>query len=502
MNQLETVSPWAQPEPLASEVATYPYPVEALPETILSAVKEVQAFVQAPIPLVAASALSALSVATQAYVDVQRGDKLVGPSGLFMLTIADSGERKTSCDNYFLEVIKEYETRQLEDAKPLIQEYLAELQSWEATKRGVTLEIQRLAKDGEPTRAENQRLVEIQSVEPVEPKIPSLLYVDATPEALMYKLWKSWPVGGVISSEAGNVFGSHGMGSDSLMRNLSMYNELWSGSPIKIDRRGSDSYTLQNARLSMGLMVQEAPLRNFFDKSDGLARGSGFIARFLISWPKSTTGTRLYVEAPRDWPALNQFNKSISSILNDQAPISETGILAPKLIGFTPEAKRLWVKFHDDVEVELLPDGEMFGIKDVASKAADNVARLACLFHVFECGIETPIGEESVIQAGLLVTWHLHEARRFIEKMFLPAAQSNAVELDQWLIGYCNRNKTGSVPRRIIQQFVTPGRLRKGSTLNAALEELADTNRAVVSVEERKNTIIVNPHLLSEGDLR
>ena len=499
MNNLEAVSPWAQPEPLASEVETYTYPTTALPETILRAIKEVQQFVQAPIPLVAASALSALSVAIQAYVDVQRGDKLVGPTGLFMLTIADSGERKTSCDNYFLEAIKEYETKQLEDAKPLIQEYLAESHSWEATKKGVTSKIQQLAKQGKSTQAENRRLVEIQADEPIEPKIPTLLYVDATPEALMYKLWKSWPVGGVISSEAGNVFGSHGMGSDSVMRNLSMYNELWSGSTIKIDRRGSDSYTLQDARLSMGLMVQEAPLRSFFDKSGGLARGSGFIARFLISWPKSTAGTRLYVEAPRDWPALNQFNKRIGSILNNQAPLSEVGILEPKLMGFTPEAKCLWVKFHNDVEIELLPDGQMAELKDIASKAADNVARLACLFHVFENSVETPIGKESVIQAGQLVTWHLHEARRFIGRMFLPREQSNAVDLDRWLVNYCNQNKTESVPRTIIQQYATPIKLRTGSILDAALGRLEGANRLVIREERRKKTIVVNPYLLDAG---
>jgi putative DNA primase/helicase len=499
MNQLKATSPWPQPEPLASEVATYPYPVTALPETILSAITEVQKFVQAPIPLVTASALSALSVAIQAYVDVQRGDKLVGPTGLFMLTIAASGERKTSCDNYFLEAIKEYETRQLEDAKPLIQEYLAEFQSWEATKKGITSKIQQLAKQGKSTHSENRQLVEIQADEPVAPKIPTLLYVDATPEALMYKLWKSWPVGGVISSEAGNVFGSHGMGSDSVMRNLSMYNELWSGSTIKIDRRGSDSYTLQNARLSMGLMVQEAPLRSFFDKSGDLARGSGFLARFLISWPKSTAGTRLYVEAPQDWPALHQFNKRISTLLNHQAPISEGGILEPKLIEFVPEAKRLWVEFHDDVEVELLPNGEMCDIKDVASKAADNVARLACLFHVFEYGVKTPIGKESVIQAGLIVTWHLREARRFIRRMFLPKEQSNVVDLDKWLVDYCNHNKTESILRQTVQQYVTPARLRGGPRLDAALERLEELNRVVISEEGRKKTIVINPYLFDAG---
>ena len=35
------------------------------------------------------------------------------------------------------------------------------------------------------------------------------------------------PSGGVISSEAGSVFGSHGMGKESVMRNLAALNQLW-----------------------------------------------------------------------------------------------------------------------------------------------------------------------------------------------------------------------------------------------------------------------------------
>ncbi|NND81299.1 MAG: DUF3987 domain-containing protein [Gammaproteobacteria bacterium] len=498
MIQLEPVSPWAMPEPLVMERSALPYPIGALPPSIQSAVSEVQGFVQAPFPLVAASALSAISVAVQGYVDVQRGDRLSGPCGLFMLTIADSGERKSSCDGYFFEAIKRYQAQQIEDAKPLMREYRAEHQSWEAIQRGVAAKIQQLAKSGKPADAENRRLIDIQEAEPLEPKIPNLLYADATPEALTFHLSKNWPVGGVVSSEAGIVFGSHGMNSESVMRNLATYNELWSGSDIKIDRRTSASFLLQGARLSMGLMVQESPLRSFFSKSGDLARGSGFLARFLIAWPESTQGTRLYKEAPISWPALSEFNQRIETILNEPTPIAECGGVEPKIMAFTGEAKALWVKFHDDVEAELLPSGELVDVKDIASKAADNVARLACLFHVFENGDASPIGKESIMQAGQIVHWHLQEAHRFIGEMVLSPEQSNAAKLDRWLVAYCDQRREAELPRRTIQQYVTPTNLRKGRTLDAALERLADANRLAIREDGRKSTVVINPHLLNE----
>ena len=55
---------WGQSKLSATEaLENEPYPLDALPTLIREAVAEVQAFVKAPIPLVAASALSAVSLA-------------------------------------------------------------------------------------------------------------------------------------------------------------------------------------------------------------------------------------------------------------------------------------------------------------------------------------------------------------------------------------------------------------------------------------------------------
>ncbi len=54
----------------------------------------------------------------------------------------------------------------------------------------------------------------------------------------------------------------------------------------------------------MALQVQEATLREFLAKSGALARGTGFLARFLMAWPESTQGYRPFTEAPKSWPHL------------------------------------------------------------------------------------------------------------------------------------------------------------------------------------------------------
>jgi len=70
-----------------------------------------------------------------------------------------------------------------------------------------------------------------------------LIYGNATPEALKWNLAKGWPSGGVVSSEAGLVFGAHGMGKDSILRNLATLNQLWDGMDIATERRTTESFT-------------------------------------------------------------------------------------------------------------------------------------------------------------------------------------------------------------------------------------------------------------------
>jgi hypothetical protein len=78
------------------------------------------------------------------------------------------------------------------------------------------------------------------------------------------------------------------------MRNLSLLNVLWDGGELSIGRRTSESFTVRGARLTVGLQIQEAALRSFFDRSGGLARGTGFLARFLVAWPIDARFPPLY----------------------------------------------------------------------------------------------------------------------------------------------------------------------------------------------------------------
>lgn len=484
---------WPEPQPLSAKVAPEPYPIDALPKTIREAVEEVAGFVKAPLPMVASSALAALSLATQAHVDAKRAERLQGPVGLFLLTIADSGERKSTCDGFFTSAIRQYQEEQAEAMKPAIKEYQAAIAAWEAERDGILSAIKGAGKSGKPTDKLRADLAEIQRDKPEAPRVPRLLLGDETPENLAWGLAKHWPSAGVVSAEAGIVFGAHGMSGDSVMRNLGLLNVLWDGGSHSVGRRTSESFTVKGARLTVALQIQEMTLRSFFDKSGGLARGTGFLARFLVAWPESTQGFRPFTEAPENWPHLATFHKRIAAILVNPVPIDEDGVLSPALMMLAPEAKAAWVDFHDAIESELASGGELYDVRDVASKSADNAARLAALFQIFEHGMGGAVGLECFESASRIAAWHLNESRRFFGELALPAELADAARLDTWLVDYCQREQRHSVSKNHVRQH---GPLRDGARLDAAIRELAEIERLRLLKEGKRLTIQLNPALV------
>lgn len=88
-----------------------PFPIDALPPTIRAAVEEAILVVEAPPALIASSALAAASLACQTQFDVERDTGLDGPISLYFITIAESGERKTTVDKLFFRAAREFEER-------------------------------------------------------------------------------------------------------------------------------------------------------------------------------------------------------------------------------------------------------------------------------------------------------------------------------------------------------------------------------------------------------
>ena len=171
--------------------------------------------------------------------------------------------------------------------------------------------------------------------------------------------------------------------------------------------------------------------------------------------------------------------------------------MSPSLLDLSSEAKSAWVAFHDAIESELCSGGQLYDIRDVASKVADNAARLAGLFQVFEDGTGGTMSSKSFQSASRIAAWHLNEARRFFGELALPEEIKNALLLNDWLLAYCRKEGVNTIPCRTVQQF-GPNALRTKDKLNAALQELESQERLQVIKEGKRKMIQLNLRLLEE----
>lgn len=489
---------WLEPEPLGLYIDQLDYPLHALPQKIRDAVIEFSKHAKAPIPLICSSALATVSLVTQAYINIRRDGTLENPVSLYMLTIADSGERKSTCDKHFMKVVRDYDDTQESLFKSDLDNYRADLEAWESKRAGIKSKIQELSRKGSDSRPFENDLRIIEKDKPQSPRIPRLVYGDATPEALAFDLATKWPSGGVMSSEGAAILGGHAMNPDSLMRSLGQLNIIWDGGELPISRRTSESYKVRDVRLTIGLMVQEVTLREFYNKAGKLSRGTGFLARFLVGWPDSTQGSRFYTEPPTSWPARDGFNSRLSAILNQIPPINEQGRLEPKIATFSQEAKSYWKAFYDDIEAGLGIGGELRDVRDVAAKTADNAARLAAIFQFFENGTLV-IGLEAIESGCEIAAWHLNEARRFFGEIALPDELAEIIRFDAWLVGFSQKKQLASISATDIMQCATPAKFRKKEVLAKALELLGEKNRLRVKSEGRGKVVEINPQLLKGG---
>lgn len=492
---------WGEPKPLrVGDLKQADYPISMLPEVIQKAVREVHHDMQAPMPLVAGCALTAVSAVVQSYVSVQRAEGLDGPVSLYTLTIAKSGERKTACDKAFTKVLRYWETQQHELAKPLRADFEARLAAWETVESVHKDTIKKAAKDGQP--AEIMEIVEARLREhavrkPVEPRVPQMLRGDDTPEALTSAL-KKWPTAAVISSEAGMIFGAIGMNKDNVMRNLGTLNAAWGGEPIKRGRTTQESIDIEGMRLTVGLQVQPAVLEGFMAQSGSLAKGIGYFARFLACDPESTQGTRFFREPTRDQPALNAFHQRCWSILQMPMEVDTTGRLLTTMLMLSPEAKELWAAFHDEVEEELGAGGDYFDVQDVGSKIAEQAARLAGCFHVFDAAPSYVVGKDHMLMAIQVARWYLHESLRVHRLTVVAEVVKHAEKLEQFLVRELTGKKIYMMTERALRQY-GPQCIRKKDDLRAAVDVLQLHGRARWRVVGgHTSEIYLNPHVLKE----
>ncbi|MDC3304214.1 YfjI family protein [Amylibacter sp.] len=473
-----------EPEPLIRKIQEgQTYPVEAL-GPLRDAVEAVQGMTQAPMAIPAASALSTASLAVQGFADVETlgGSR---PTSLYCLTIAKSGERKSSCDAPFMTALRNHEKEMAAERAQEFQRFQTQQAIWKAENQSIL----RSKKDRKKlSKTEMEADLNALGPEPTPPPSTDRTVTEPTYEGLTRLFIEGSSSLGIFSDEGGQFLGGHGMNSDNRQKTVTALNDIWGGNSIRRTRQADGSITLHGRRLAIHLMVQPAIAHEFM--SDPLAVDTGFLPRFLVSEPSSTIGTRFYSNSRIDDFSVAAFGLRLRTILQTPMKMDEkTRELQPKTLRLSDEARALLIQFSDNIEAKQVKNGSLSDITGTASKCAEQAARISGVLTLWSDLDATEVTAETMKDAISLAQFYLSEALRLADEAVITKDFKQAETLRKWLL------ETWKEPHILPNDIVQKAPIR-------ALRNRQATNKAIATLEDAGWLLLMDSSIMVRGKHR
>ncbi len=142
-------------------------------------------------------------------------------------------------------------------------------------------------------------------------------------------------------------------------------------------------------------------------------------------------------------------------------------------LNFTPAAKEICRDYHNLIESNLQPFGQLADVRDAASKIGDNMSRLAAILHLANDDIGDITVETTEIAIAVSDYFLTEFKRLFGQVPQLPAWQIDAHDLWQCIFQTASQLNSYQIRKNLIRQRA-PNRLRQNkSDFDSALVTLA-----------------------------
>lgn len=457
------------PEPLRAMLPpAADYPVNALGEILGGAAKALHDSVKAPLALCCQSVLAAASLAAQAHFDVKLPWGERKPLSLFLLTVGESGERKSGVDDVVLGAAKAQERLEMEIYAADLEQYQSDKASWDhavdAARKSATN-----GKKGSATAEEVRAAVDRCGEKPVAPVAPLRFVTDPTVEGLYKLLMVAQPSVALFSDEGGLLIGGHALNSDNALKTMARWCKFWDGSPFDRVRADDGAGILYGRRMALHQLAQPDVMVKLL--SDRMANGQGLLARCLVAWPTSTISTRLIDRF--EWAGNRREVKRLYAVLKGlmeaEPSTGETmQELNPAELPLSPNAERLAIAAGNQFESLMADGADLAELRDRTSKALENSCRIAGVLAVVENGLNaTVIEAEHLERALVLMQWYLAEALRIRGAAAVPQSVADAETLSTWL-----RDRGLKIFRTKQVLNAGPSQLRNKPRLLSAISEL------------------------------
>lgn len=469
-----------------SNIKYVPYPVDALPASIQLAVLEHCSNNHSPPALVAMAALTAVSIAYQGGYNVRRPGGNARPLHLFLMTIAQPSEYKSSVMRDFCRAIHAFQEINEKPNQDARAKYASDEREWKEKERRLNSLIGREYAKGNPMDDLEVRRRVLNQERPKLPFIVRPIYQDATFTSLMLGLYQDCPYAALLSSEGTIVF------KNLQIEDCGKLCTLYDGDTLEFSRKDRN-FPLRNVRLTFSVMTQIDSFRKFLEKGRGAIQEMGFLARMLVACPESQIGDRHMDDSVKSSIWLDKFNAKIYSVLTQRFSDHKKLIGAFETLELSEKASSMYRDFFNSVEGSLSDSGALYDVRDHASKNPECALRMAALFHLME-EREGEIQADMMQSAIKICTWHLFEYQRlFGQSSQISRDFSDKELLIKWFLVWSGQRGFQPFKKNYAYSYF-PVTLRKKSAGDPILEELC-LNK-IISLESTRQGvfIILNQH--------
>lgn len=389
---------------------------------------------KAPRFMILTQMLSVIAIASQQLVDISPKSEMKIPASLYTLILAASGERKSTVDKLLMKPVREFEKWLAEQAENTQQKYQTELELWNMKKKVLSKELDEMYKKGEEQAILIDALHTHNMNKPTSPIASRVLAEDVTVAKLKSMLAGHNTSLALVSDEAGTLL------SSDLMKDNALFNSLWSGQTIRVDRANATEFHIEGARLTLSMQIQPDIYRTFRNSNGDAMRSSGLDARILLCEPESEIGYRQ--EDRNESPSLDdniklgRFNSRIDTLLKEGHDY-RTQNKQRSCLELTRVAKDLWQDKYNDIEYSMRDGEYLEHYKDFGSKFMEQATRIAAALHVFKHKdygsrlvdyktMQTAIELAEIYLHQALIIFRAPEAREFTD-------QTHVNKLLEWI---------------------------------------------------------------------
>ncbi|MGG7055238.1 DUF3987 domain-containing protein [Nitrosomonas sp. ANs5] len=401
--------------------------------------------VQVPIETAGQSVLAAVSLLAQALYDVETISG-VKPISLYALTLAGSGESKSTTDGIAMECVNSMEKSEY---KP----YAKKLDEWNR--------LGKKAKENEPP-----------------PIAPFRTVKSATVQGMVRSFSEGVPDQGNFTDEGATMLTGWGMSAEQMRESLATFNGLWDGTSISVMRGGVGRTHLDGKRFCLHWMTQPTVVAQALNNP--IFQTIGFFPRVLLAHPEPMK-PRLYREFyPGEntdvalyWSRCNVFLKERYSIPEGDRQV----------IRLSADARKPLAAFWEEMELSRDKDNEYNDLKPFCTRGAEQVCRIAGVLAAYENHTNGKtnftLSAKNINDAIRLFMYSLNSWRDLFGKREDTEAENEANDLHKWLTSRLD----ATASEKDMLQNVTPKYLRSAAKRDRAIAVLRNQGRIKKATE-------------------